>query len=423
MARYLWTQKEDFGPNRRSGHSLAFDSVRNRTILFGGGSASGPLFGDTWLWDGEYWTQLADTGPSPRRDASLCFDSARQSALLFGGASADQIFGDTWSWDGANWTQLADSGPPPRFGHQLVFDSKRNCAFLFAGDSGDGVLNDTWEWDGSAWTQQDDTGPSPRRFHAMAYAFPSSVVILFGGDPGDDTSLGDTWSWNGTSWTRIADFGPPPRLRASMASSDMQVSLFGGVESGILPPAPVAFPDTWIFDGKRWSQRQDMGPGARWGHALAFDASRRQTVLFGGLHLTASDPTPAAGPLGDTWEHLETGAAPSGPSGPPQSPGTPAVQSFTLHPTSGATGATVAATVILAQPVNTTMSVLIGWSVGATAITAASLLATGMIPANTTSAAFQFTVPEHSNPPETGLIIILALNGQTAATANFENLD
>ena len=422
MARYLWTQKEDFGPSPRSGHSLAFDTARKRTILFGGGSASGPLFADTWIWDGEYWMQAADTGPAPRRDSSLCFDSARQSALLFGGASADQRFGDTWSWDGGNWTQLDDGGPSPRSGHQLVFDGGRNRAVLFGGDSGDGVLNDTWEWDVSAWTQQEDIGPSPRRLHAMAYSLPASLVVLFGGDPGDNSALGDTWSWNGTSWTRMADFGPPPRLRASMASSDVQVSLFGGVSSGVLAPVPVAFRDTWIFDGKRWSQRQDMGPGARWGHALAFDSARRQTVLFGGLHLAASDGAPAADPLGDTWEHLETDPAPTGPSGPPPPPGTPAVTSFTLQPTSGATGAAVVATVVL-PPVNVTTPVLIGWSAGAATITPGSVIATGMIPPNTSSAAFTFTVPVHSNPPNTGLLIILALNGQIAATANFENLD
>jgi hypothetical protein len=31
-----------------------------------------------------------------------------------------------------------------------------------------------------------------------------------------------------------------------------------------------------------WSQRQDMGPSPRWSHAMAFDAVRKRTVLFGG---------------------------------------------------------------------------------------------------------------------------------------------
>jgi hypothetical protein len=31
-----------------------------------------------------------------------------------------------------------------------------------------------------------------------------------------------------------------------------------------------------------WSQRQDMGPSPRWSLAMAFDAVRKRTVLFGG---------------------------------------------------------------------------------------------------------------------------------------------
>jgi hypothetical protein len=36
MSRFLWTQKEDIGPSARFGHAMAYDSVRSRTILFGG---------------------------------------------------------------------------------------------------------------------------------------------------------------------------------------------------------------------------------------------------------------------------------------------------------------------------------------------------------------------------------------------------
>jgi hypothetical protein len=250
----------------------------------------------------------------------------------------------------------------------------------------------------------------------MAYSLPASLVILFGGDAGGNTPLGDTWSWNGTSWTHIADFGPSPRFHASMASSDMQISLFGGVTSVILTPAPTVFPDSWIFDGKRWSQRQDIGPGPRWGHALALDSSRRQTVLFGGLRLAVSGAgDPFADPLGDTWEHLETGTV--------APPGTPAVASFTLQPQSGATGSPVVATVVLAQASNATIAVGIEWTAADAPQTVISVVGTGTIPANIPSAKFSFTVPTHSNPPTTGTLIFLSLNGQRAASANFNNLD
>ena len=59
-------------------------------------------------------------------------------------------------------------------------------------------------------------------------------------------------------------------------------------------------PLTWEWTGKHWTLRQDIGPSARTGHAMAFDRVRSRVVLFGG---TAPErPTP----FGDTWEHVDT---------------------------------------------------------------------------------------------------------------------
>src|SRR5215471_8330950 len=114
MSRFLWTQKEDIGPSARFGHTMAYDSGRSRTVLFGGSSLiDGPLgsIDDTWEWDGEFWTQMADIGPAARQDHALCFDTIRQTALLFGGQSGqNKPLGDTWSWDGEDWTHRGD-GP------------------------------------------------------------------------------------------------------------------------------------------------------------------------------------------------------------------------------------------------------------------------------------------------------------------------
>jgi hypothetical protein len=74
-----------------------------------------------------------------------------------------------------------------------------------------------------------------------------------------------------------------------MVSMGDGIALFGGSpQSG----------DTWEFDGKHWTQRQDIGPGPRSAHSMAFDIVRSRIVLFGGA---------AAGTtiLGDTWEHPE----------------------------------------------------------------------------------------------------------------------
>jgi hypothetical protein len=103
MAKILWIQKQEVGPSPRSGHPMAYDSTHGRTVLFGG--LPGPLrpavVGDKWEWDGENWTQMADVGPSARQAHSLASDSQRNQTVLFGGSGghANPFNADTWAWD------------------------------------------------------------------------------------------------------------------------------------------------------------------------------------------------------------------------------------------------------------------------------------------------------------------------------------
>lgn len=46
------------------------------------------LVNDTWEWDGQSWTQVEADGPSPRSDHVMAFDSIRNRTILFGGAAA-----------------------------------------------------------------------------------------------------------------------------------------------------------------------------------------------------------------------------------------------------------------------------------------------------------------------------------------------
>jgi len=228
--------------------------------------------------------------------------------VLFGGqGSSAQAIGDTWQWDGANWTQVSESGPAARYGHAVAFNSSRNRLVLFGGQAGQTVFSDTWEFDGENWTQQEDTGPSPRFGHAMAYDG-AGRVVLFGGSAATQPPSGDTWAWSGQEWVQIGEFGPSACLYAAMASTaGGNLALYGGKGSVDLITAPSA--DTWAFDGKRWTQRQDIGPGPLQLAAMAFDSARNALVLFGGLGV---DGAPNSGA---TWEAAAAGSAPSQPPG------------------------------------------------------------------------------------------------------------
>jgi hypothetical protein len=88
---------------------MAFDSGRNRTVLFGGSARAQPTLVDTWEFDRQDWTQQADTGPPGGLSRPMAFDSTGARVLLFDGRSVT-----TWSWNGASWVQMAAFGPPAR---------------------------------------------------------------------------------------------------------------------------------------------------------------------------------------------------------------------------------------------------------------------------------------------------------------------
>ena len=291
---------------------------------------SATAFADTWEWDGENWTQIADTGPDGRSAHALAFDSGRNRLVLFGGVAADASFrGDTWEWDGENWTQIADTGPDARSGHGFAFDSGQSLTVLFGGRaSGASLRGDTWAWDGSNWTQQQDVGPAAREGHGLAFDSVRSQLLLYGGDTGD-TVVGDTWTWDGAQWTEHSHFGPPACVDATLVFDGGSALLYGGVAS-LTNAAAQVFAGSWAWDGQHWTQRQDIGPGPRWGHAMAFDSVRGRTVLYGGASVPPADANVASQLLGDTWEAQGTPmhSGPDLPSGL-------RIGSFTTEPGAG----------------------------------------------------------------------------------------
>ncbi len=157
-------------------------------------------------------------------------------------------------------------------------------------------------------------------------------------------------------------------MRAAMVSTDVQIAMFGGLNAMNAAPAPTVFHETWVFDGKYWTHRQDIGPSPRWAHAMACDTARRSIVLFGGLPVLAAqgDGKAAAQLLGDTWEHVETDAPSTPAPGPAPAPapapgGGPVVIELGLTPSSVAPGNSVIATVSLDRTPAAATPVELAW--------------------------------------------------------------
>jgi galactose oxidase-like protein len=92
-------------------------------------------------------------------------------------------------------------------------------------------------------------------------------------------------------WTQKEDIGPSPRGGHALAydAARQRVVLFGG--SNAL--GSIRFNDTWEWDGAEWTQIADTGPPRR-RHGMVFESSRECLVLFGGEGGSVD--------LFDTWE-------------------------------------------------------------------------------------------------------------------------
>ena len=104
-----WTQVNTAGgaptPTADPGHRLVYDSHLSAVLLFGGGEA-GTVVNESWIWDGNVWSKLGIVGsvPEARFFHSLAYDSVNQVAVVFGGVVGSTDFvsnyrGDTWTLD------------------------------------------------------------------------------------------------------------------------------------------------------------------------------------------------------------------------------------------------------------------------------------------------------------------------------------
>src|SRR5262245_39338812 len=86
-AQARWSSLDPL-PARRSA-AVIFDPLLGSVMLFSGSNASFVPFQDHWTWDGVRFTQLHPAQlPPARSHAAVAFDSSRQRIVLFGGAMA-----------------------------------------------------------------------------------------------------------------------------------------------------------------------------------------------------------------------------------------------------------------------------------------------------------------------------------------------
>lgn len=336
-----WTQEiPALSPSPRALFGFADGTANSKPVLFGGTYSSSP-FGnpvgaaDTWTWDGlaRQWTEEPAIpnptgglpGPSPRAGVHMAYDPNLGKTLLYGGYSVDpnaeffpgafiikvqDEYNDTWVWNGTRWASiLPPSTPGPRFRGGMAFNQAHSRMQIFGGVAQvRGWVNDTWAFNGRTlstaesvgnWEREDLNAPGDM-FKAMLAREPRpATAILFGGWNGVETwAQGLTWRWNGSDWQLLYPaHSPPPRTSGAIAYDAARgvTVLFGGTVDYPGPSAYYLASDTWTWDGTDWTERfPPVSPPPRQFSGIAYDAARAEVVLFGGANASG-------GALADTW--------------------------------------------------------------------------------------------------------------------------
>lgn len=198
------------GPAPRRYPAVAYDSFRNRLVIFGGGPDTG-LYNDVWALDlagTPTWQQItpAVPGPAARWSAVAVYDAAGDQLVIGTGKTALGITLDFWALPLGNatgWIALNTLGPIPlyRYLAAATYDPATRELLLFGGNatgSDGGGLNDLWGLDLAnpvSWVAYSPPGPRPiaRWSHMVAFHRASAQLYTYGGWDGGEYR-GDVWA-------------------------------------------------------------------------------------------------------------------------------------------------------------------------------------------------------------------------------------
>ena len=303
-------------PSPRSGAAMAYDPQTQTTILFGGDD-EGRTLDDTWSWNGSSWTELHPaTSPIALAGAMLAYDPESRWLVLAGGTTeapgGNPDNTSTWTWNGSTWRLEPSGGVEAPAGSVLASDPATEQVILV--DTADPHGVETWLWNSGSWVEL-HPATSPPRSGPLAFDTETNRLVLVAlPDALDVTAPSPTvvWSWVGSTWA-----SQPATTAVDLTTGEGSASLATSADGLLM----LTSTDTYRWTPPAWSDTRSRPDPARIGAAIAYDASRRQVVVFGG-NCTSCLGLPLVD-LGDTWT-WDGSWAPRAGATRPQPTGTPA---------------------------------------------------------------------------------------------------
>jgi len=202
----------------RLGSCAAFDSVRERLVVYGG-AKSGTSCNNIWELDtggGTGWKLNApncstiDCFPQPRSYTGCAFYPTEESTVFFGGQVVNvtnDLPPDLYAWDGTGWSSWCDDddcqadAPSASSWTRLAFHGPHEALYQFGGMTNGVRQNGLWKWDGSGdWKELcpydncEELRPPGRYGHGFVYDSARERLIAFLGSADADGG-DDTWEW------------------------------------------------------------------------------------------------------------------------------------------------------------------------------------------------------------------------------------
>jgi hypothetical protein len=276
-------------PGPRTMAAIAYDTRRNRAVLFGGVAAwksTDTVYdSSTWEWDGSDWHKIETIiAPPVRYQHDMAYDETRGTVIMYGGRNQHGTLTDLWEWDGERWIEMCPvCNPAKRYLHKMFYDTVREKTVVYGGIGEKGYA-EAWMWDGQSWDFFPFSTNAPGFYNSpLVYDQQRQRAVGFVKDPG----WGGTWIWEGDRWFQ-PELDPQPSVRIDPAMvydpRSGHIILFGGGREDYESWLGMEWlNDTWLFDGETWRQLQiPAAPPSRYRGMAFYDPVRQSIVIYGG---------------------------------------------------------------------------------------------------------------------------------------------
>ena len=198
-----WRELEQEGPYASDHHQIVYVGHDASILAFGGWNGT-DVSGETWFWNGA-WKRVAVQNPPKRAAFAMAYDSQREKVILFGGLWIDGQYADVWEWKGGSWERRGEPYDNSSVDHHaMIYDGQRDQLIIFGGKNYRyQPLSNTHTLSGSRLRLLTAEGPTPRHSVGMTYDSRRGRVLLYGGKKyqGElQIALADLWSWDGKDW-------------------------------------------------------------------------------------------------------------------------------------------------------------------------------------------------------------------------------